>query len=60
MAEGSFEWDENKRRANLGKHGIDFIDSMRVFSDPTPLAFPPEAITGSHGSWRSARLVQGW
>ncbi len=26
-----FEWDENKRLANLRKHGIDFIDVPVVF-----------------------------
>ena len=26
-----FTWDEAKRRANLRKHGIDFVDAERVF-----------------------------
>ena len=26
-----FLWDEAKRRANLRKHGIDFIDAERIF-----------------------------
>jgi uncharacterized DUF497 family protein len=29
-----FEWDENKRRTNLTKHGIDFGDAKEVFYDP--------------------------
>jgi uncharacterized protein len=29
----AFEWDENKRLANLEKHGIDFITATRVFDD---------------------------
>jgi uncharacterized protein len=28
-----FEWDETKRRTNLEKHGIDFIDAAVVFED---------------------------
>jgi uncharacterized DUF497 family protein len=28
-----FEWDENKREANIQKHGIDFIDAIKVFAD---------------------------
>ena len=28
-------WDEAKRRANLRKHGLDFIDSETVFSGIT-------------------------
>jgi len=26
-----FLWDEAKRRANLRKHGIDFVDAERIF-----------------------------
>ena len=25
------EWDENKRRANIYKHGIDFVDAATIF-----------------------------
>jgi uncharacterized protein len=26
-----FEWDEDKRQANVAKHGIDFLRARRVF-----------------------------
>ena len=26
-----FEWDENKRRSNIYKHGIDFVDAATIF-----------------------------
>lgn len=29
----AFEWDENKRRLNIEKHGIDFSDAKDVFLD---------------------------
>ncbi len=29
----SFEWDQEKAAANIRKHGIDFRDAVRVFSD---------------------------
>lgn len=29
-----FEWDENKRRSNLSKHGIDFVRAASIFSSP--------------------------
>jgi uncharacterized DUF497 family protein len=29
-----FEWDENKARANLAKHKLDFTAAIRVFLDP--------------------------
>lgn len=32
-----FEWDDEKRRANLRKHRIDFVAATRVFDDPFTL-----------------------
>ncbi len=29
-----FEWDEQKRRQNIEKHGIDFIDAALIFENP--------------------------
>ena len=28
-----FEWDEAKRRSNLEKHGVDFVDAALVLAD---------------------------
>ena len=28
------EWDEEKRTANLSKHGLDFADASGVFQSP--------------------------
>lgn len=30
----SFEWDEAKRLSTLEKHGIDFLDAIRIFHAP--------------------------
>ena len=30
-----FEWDESKRRLNLHRHGIDFLDVPQVFDGDT-------------------------
>lgn len=30
-----FDWDERKRKANLRRHGIDFVDCESVFAGPT-------------------------
>jgi len=27
-----FEWDENKRQANIEKHGIDLADAVKIFN----------------------------
>ena len=29
-----FEWDPEKARANLAKHGVSFEEAMRAFLDP--------------------------
>lgn len=34
-----FEWDENKNQINLIKHGIDFVQAMRIFEDPNLLTY---------------------
>jgi uncharacterized DUF497 family protein len=33
-----FEWDEDKRRANLRRHGFDFRDAWEVFETPMLVA----------------------
>ncbi len=30
----NFEWDDNKNKENIIKHGIDFNDAIEVFSSP--------------------------
>jgi len=34
-----FEWDKNKRKINLKKHGVDFIDAVEIFSDIDRIEF---------------------
>ena len=31
---GRFEWDEDKAKANIKKHGISFEDATALFDDP--------------------------
>ncbi len=30
-----FEWDEEKRKLNIKKHGLDFVDAEKVFEGAT-------------------------
>jgi len=30
----AFEWDARKNAANRRKHGIDFVDAVRIFDGP--------------------------
>ena len=32
-----FEWDIEKAAANLGKHGVDFLEASTIFGDPLEL-----------------------
>ncbi len=32
-----YEWDETKRRQNLAKHGLDFLDAVPVLEHPALL-----------------------
>lgn len=33
MNKNKFEWDDNKLKFNIEKHGIDFVDAIQIFSD---------------------------
>jgi uncharacterized DUF497 family protein len=30
----TFEWDKNKSKRNLKKHGVDFEEAKTIFNDP--------------------------
>ena len=40
MTDVQFEWDENKNRINIKKHGVSFSEAMTVFDDPNVLYKP--------------------
>ena len=50
----SFEWDPEKDRANVAKHGADFAEAKSVFADP--LAYLVEDDQHSWGEQRFAAL----
>lgn len=37
-----FEWDANKARSNLRKHGISFEEAKTIFNDPLLLTYPDD------------------
>ena len=41
-----FEWDENKDRANIVKHGVGFNEARRVFSDPNVIIREDRVVEG--------------
>jgi uncharacterized DUF497 family protein len=40
----TFEFDEAKSQSNLEKHGIDFIDAQRLWSDTRLLEVPAKTL----------------
>ena len=47
-----FQWDENKERINITKHGLDFKTAARVFQDENRIEFYDEEY-----SWDEDRYI---
>jgi len=50
----TFEWDEDKRRANLRKHGVEFADAVSAFDDDNAMTLRD---AGSEGEERFVTLA---
>ena len=46
-----FDWDENKARANLGKHGVSLRLAASVFRDPLALTIFDEDHSDDEERW---------
>jgi len=46
-----FEWDENKNRENVSKHGVDFEEAAYAFSDPSELSMFDEDHSRQEDRW---------
>ena len=53
-----FEWDSNKARANLSKHGVSFEDAMVVFDDPLALSVQ-DRYEGGEERWQTLGMAGG-
>ncbi len=51
-----FEWDEQKRVSNLGKHGIDFEDAIGIFQGPV---LENRSDRGSEQRWLAVGEIEG-
>ena len=51
-----FEWDEEKARNNLAKHGVSFARAKEVFNDPEAIDGPDRVIDGEM-RWRTIGRV---
>lgn len=52
------DWDRNKSRANLRKHGISFETASLVFEDPDQLSVQ-DRFEGGEERWQTMGLVNG-
>ncbi len=51
----NWEWDENKNKANLRDHGIEFETAILVFEDPLMISVPdPHPV---EERWRTMGMV---
>lgn len=53
---GGFEWDEEKRKQTIIKHGIDFIDAIKIFDGKTLLS---QSIRNDERRWTAIGLLDG-
>lgn len=51
-----FEWDPEKARSNLAKHGVSFDTAGEVFDDPMVITAPDRFVDGEF-RWRSVGRV---
>ena len=45
-----YQWDANKARSNLRKHGIDFADAIGVFEDEWAYTLEEQEVAGESRS----------
>lgn len=50
---GSFEWDEDKERLNIQKHGLSFTEILPIFDDP----MFAEKIDLEHSTLKETRYI---
>ena len=53
-----FDWDANKARANLGKHGVSFRLATSVFRDPLALTIFDEEHSDDEERWVTLGCAQ--
>ena len=53
-----FEWDERKRRGNLMRHGLDFMDAEELFRGPMLTALDTRDVHGED-RWRGIGMCRG-
>jgi len=55
----NFEWDPNKARSNMRKHGVSFEDASLVFNDPMALTVFDNDASDSEERWITLGVIKG-
>src|SRR5437879_4457328 len=55
----NFEWDEDKARANLKKHGVSFDDAALVLADEEASSFHVEEYDDQHSTGEDRYVTTG-
>jgi uncharacterized DUF497 family protein len=53
-----FEWDREKEKINIKKHGISFSDAKTVFNDPLQLSIPDEFHSENEERWITVGMMK--
>lgn len=54
-----FEWDDEKEKINIGKHGIDFTTAARVFNDENILELYDESHSDNEERYIAIGIIDG-
>ena len=54
-----FEWDSNKDRINITKHGLSFEQAKEIFSSRTTLFIADEVVDGEE-RWKAVGTIAGY
>lgn len=54
-----FEWDDEKEKINIVKHGIDFTTAARVFKDENRLELYDEAHSDTEDRYITIGMIDG-
>jgi uncharacterized DUF497 family protein len=57
--DGRFEWDENKDRLNIKKHGLSFNEILEIFDDPAFLEGYDEEHSGKEERYYGIGCLNG-
>lgn len=54
-----FEWDDEKEKINIAKHGIDFTTASRIFKDENRLEFYDKAHSDTEDRYITIGIIDG-